>query len=212
MKRIIIITLIAGILGLAGCSNTTGPDSDNAAVDIDQTTRFTAASAMGASGSMGNSGLPGNATVLRLVGTAVAYDGFVPDIDGDGIADSALCFDVDLYDASGNKIGTATDCLSKIMSVGDGLALVGTTIFNLPNGTFMTRGYTTVQPITTTMPTPATHTTGAIPMNGNNGVLQGSGAYKNFQAQARLSGAVNLSKLGSDGQITFDCLFAIMPL
>jgi hypothetical protein len=199
MKRFIIFTLIAAILGLAGCSNMTGPDPDNAAVDNDQATRLTAATAKNTSGVMGNSGLPGNATVLRLAGTGKAYDGYVPDID-------------DLYNASGHRIGTATDCLSEINAVGDGLALVGTTIFNLPNGTFMTRGYTTVQPITTSMPTPATHTTGAIPMNGNNGVLHGTGAYKKFEAQARLSGAVNLSKLDSDGLITFDCLFAIMPL
>ena len=69
-----------------------------------------------------------------------------------------------------------------------------------------------MQPITTTAATPATHTTGAVPMDGDNGVIAGTGAYEQFRAQARLAGAVNLSKLDSDGEISFDCLFAITPL
>ena len=201
MKQLILVLMVTTI-ALAGCNLTT-PSSEPAAGDQ------SASLAMSPSG---NAGLPGKATVLRLLGTATAYDGFVPDIDGDGVDDPALCFDVDLLDASGRKIGTATDCLSKIESVGGGLALVGTTIFNLPNGSFTTRGYTTVQPITTTAATPVTHTTGAVPMNGDNGVIAGTGAFVQFRAQARLSGAVNLSKLDSDGEISFDCLFAIMPL
>ena len=157
-------------------------------------------------------GLPSNGTVLRLLGDAVAYESMVPDIDGDGVDDPALCFDVDLLDASGRKIGTATDCLSNITGVDGGLSLVGTTIFRLNNGTFISRGHTTVQPITTSEPTPATHTTGAIPMNGTNGVIDGTGAYKHFEAQVRLSGAVNLSRLDSEGRIAFDCLFSVTPL
>jgi hypothetical protein len=160
----------------------------------------------------GNVGLPGRAVVLRLVGTGSAYDGMVPDIDGDQQDDPAVCFDVDLYDSHGRRVGTATDCLSDIQGVGNGLALVGTTVFRLPNGTFTTRGYTTVQPTTTTAPTPITHTTGAVPMDGSNGVLSGTGAYAHMAAQVRLSGAVNMSLLDSDGLITFDCLFAIDPL
>jgi hypothetical protein len=156
--------------------------------------------------------LPGSGTVLRLLGDAVAYDGTVADIDGDGVDDPAMCFDVDLLDATGRVIGTATDCLSNITSVGDGLALVGTTTFRLNNGTFTSRGHTTVQPVTTSEPTPVTHTTGAIPMEGDNGVISGSGAYDGFRAQVRLSGAVNLSQLESQGRIAFDCLFAVEPL
>ena len=159
----------------------------------------------------GNNGLPGRANVLRLVGTGEAYGALVPDIDGDGEADSATCFDVDLYNANGMKIGTAPDCLSEITPSGDGLALVGTTIFRLPNGTFMSRGSTTVQPVTTSSPTPVTHITGAIPMEGSNGVIQGTGAYTGLRAQVRLSGAVNMSQLNSDNLLTFDCLFAITP-
>ena len=146
------------------------------------------------------------------MGTGEAYEALVPDIDGDGNEDAALCFDVDLLDASGRKIGTATDCLSNITAVDGGLALVGTTIFRLPNGTFTTRGSTTVQPITTDGPTPVTHTTGAVPVDGDNGVISGTGVYEQFRAQVRLAGAVNRSLLDSNGLITFDCLFAITPL
>ena len=120
MKRII-VALFAINLGLAGC-NLSGPSDESAAKEEQPV--FTAAAGSG------NAGLPGRATVLRLLGTGEAYEGFVPDIDGDGNDDAALCFDVDLLDASGRKIGTATDCLSNITPVGGGLALVGTTIFH----------------------------------------------------------------------------------
>ena len=201
MKQLIFVLMVATI-AFVGCDLT---DPSSAPVADNQSASF-------AESPSGNVGLPGRATVLRLLGTGTAYDGFVPDIDGDGVDDPATCFDVDLLDASGRKIGTATDCLSNIEAVGGGLALVGTTIFNLPNGSFTTRGNTTVQPITTTAATPVTHTTGAIPMDGDNGVIAGTGAYEGFRAQARLSGAVNLSKLDSDGEISFDCLFSITPL
>jgi hypothetical protein len=156
--------------------------------------------------------LPGRGSVLRLLGDAVAYEDTVPDIDGDEVDDPALCFDVDVFDASGRKVGTATDCLSDITGVGDGMSLVGTTFFRLNNGTFVARGHTTVQPITTSAPTPITHTTGAVPMAGANGILSGTGAYSGFEAQVRLSGAVNLSRLDAEGRIAFDCLFAVTPL
>ena len=187
--------LLLSILLAAGC-DTVEPTIDESS----ETTTFAA-----------RSGLPGNGSVLRLAGTGTAYDGMVPDIDGDGDEDPALCFDVYLYDSAGNLIGTATDCLSQITGVDNGLALIGTTIFNLPNGSFTSRGHTTVQPITTDVPTPITHTTGAIPMPGTNGVIAGTGAYARFEAQVRLSGAVNLSRLDSHGEITFDCLFAVDP-
>ena len=198
MKRILI--LIFAIFSVSACSND-GP----LAPDKDDT------STLKARQGSGGAGLPGRGTILHLVGTGVAYPGTVMDIDGDGEEDDALCFDIDLLDASGRIIGTATDCLSEINPVGDGMALVGTTIFNLPNGTFIARGYTTVQPLTTTEPSPATHTTGAVPMPGANGVIHGTGAYRNFQAEVRLAGAVNLSRLDSDGEITFDCLFSVFP-
>jgi hypothetical protein len=200
MKRILVL-ISALMVFVSACSDNTplSPDTSDT-------------STLKTRNSPGGAGLPGRGTVLRLTGTNVAYPGMVMDIDGDELEDDALCFDVNLLDASGRIIGTATDCLSEITPVEGGLALVGTTTFNLPNGTFIARGYTTVQPLTTTMPSPATHTTGAVPMPGTNGVIHGTGAYENFQAEVRLSGAVNMSRLDSHGEITFDCLFSVLPL
>lgn len=192
MKRII-VALLAINVGLVGCGDDSSPSGVQQNPPVEE-------------------GLPAKGAVLRLVGTAEGYDGSVPDIDGDGSDDAATCFDVDILDASGNVVGTATDCLSNITPVGDGMALIGTTIFRLSNGTFTSRGNTTVQPVTTAGPTPITHTTGAVPMNGNNGVLSGTGDFENWQAQVRLAGAVNLSRLDAEGMITFDCLFAVTPL
>jgi hypothetical protein len=200
MKRILVLYIVI-IFSVSACSSDR-PLSPDA----------TDTSTLKSKEASGNTGLPGQGTILRLAGTAVAYPSTVMDIYGNGEEDDALCFDVDLLDARGKVIGTATDCLSAITPVGDGMALVGTTTFNLPNGTFIVRGHTTVQPLTTSVPSPATHTTGAVPMPGANGVIHGTGAYQNFQAEARLSGAVNLSRLDSDSEITFDCLFSIIPL
>ena len=199
-RTMLALGLIFGLTFTYGCFDDQGPTAPGLATGNDG---FEAA---------GVAALPGAGMIVRLVGDAEAYEGTVPDLDGDGVDDPALCFDVDILDARGRKIGTATDCLSNITTVGDGMALVGTTTFRLANGTFTSRGSTTVQPVTTTAPTPATHTTGAIPMNGADGIIAGTGAYRNFRAEVRLSGAVNLARLDSEGRIAFDCLFAITPL
>ncbi len=147
--------------------------------------------------------------VVALRGTGMAVPDLVPDIDGDGQDDEALCFDVDLVDLkSGRTIGAATDCLSNITPVGDGMALVGTTYFHFPEGVLVTRGLTSVLPTTIGSPN-FTHITGAVPDHGENGVLFGTGRFYEASGAARLSGAVNLSELGSDGKITFDCIFII---
>jgi hypothetical protein len=126
-------------------------------------------------------------------------------------SDSGLCFDGTLIDvATGHVIGTASDCLADISgSPEDGMSLVGTTIFNLPGGTLVSRGLTTVQPILTpSAGTPITHITGAIPNPGDNSIIGGTGRYAGATGAVRLNGAVNLSNL-ENGQITFDCLFVI---
>ena len=200
-RTILILTILPFLLLVAGCG-------DEAPTGVTAgTARETESLASPASGVF-----PRTGAVLRLVGSPVGYEGTVPDIDGDGVDDPAVCFDLVILDAAGRKIGTATDCLSNITPVGDGMALVGTTIFHFGNGTFVSRGHTTVQPVTTGVPTPITHTTGAIPMEGDNGIIAGSGSFRNFAAQVRLSGAVNLSRLDSEGRISFDCLFAILPI
>jgi len=149
--------------------------------------------------------------VVRLVGTAIGEDRTVPDIDGDGIDDQALCFDINLENIkTGKIIGVATDCLSEITPVGDGLSLIGTTTFNFNDGNqLVSRGITTVQPITDGSPN-MTHITGSIPDVNENNILSGTGKYHDASGPVRLSGAVNMEPQ-DDGtlQITFDCLFVI---
>jgi hypothetical protein len=153
---------------------------------------------------------PGTSFALRFVATATAEERDIIPVPGSG-TDKALCFDGDLLDLeTGRLIGTATDCLADIS--GDdvvGMALVGTTIFNLPGGSFTSRGNTTVQPILTDPTgTPITHVTGAIPHAGQNSIIDGTGKFEDASGSVRLSGAVNLSNLGA-GEITFDCVFII---
>jgi hypothetical protein len=122
-----------------------------------------------------------------------------------------LCFDLDLIDAkTGNVIGTASDCLSVIKSsVSDnGIMLTGTTFFFFPGGTLVSQGKTTIQPVLHGS-VDFTHITGAVPSPGDESVVYGDGKFKNASGPVRLSGAVNLSKLDSDGKITFDCVFII---
>ena len=53
--------------------------------------------------------------VFNLIGTGSMYQKDVADIDGDGVDDPAMCFDVDLINAKNQQyIGTATDCLSDV--------------------------------------------------------------------------------------------------
>lgn len=146
--------------------------------------------------------------MVRLVGTDVGDVRTVPIVDGTG-TDTGLCFDLDMEDVkTGKIIGTATDCLSDITPVGDGLALVGTTTFNFNDGNQLTaRGLTTVQPTTHGSPD-VTHITGAIPTADENSILSGTGKFLDATGQVRLSGAVNLSNVGND-EITFDCMFVI---
>lgn len=153
--------------------------------------------------------------VLNLTGTGYAYESTVPDIDGDGNDDAATCFDVNLINAKNQQyIGTATDCLSGITGIGDGLALTGTTYFRMPQGTLVVRGNTTVQPVVQATTTPSgqeiTHITGASASE--NAVIHGTGLFAGAIGTARLSGMVNLSDFAGPGTttpISFDCLFAV---
>jgi hypothetical protein len=153
----------------------------------------------------------GNTIAVRLVGTGEAY------VDEKMFEDfglepmGALCFDIDLVDIkTGKTIGTASDCLSDIIESTDdrGLMLTGTTFFHFPGGTLVSQGLTTVQPVLHGSDD-FTHITGAVPSATDEGVVYGDGKFKNASGPVRLSGAVNLSLLGSDGLITFDCMFII---
>lgn len=68
-----------------------------------------------------------------------------------------------------------------------------------------------VQPVTVETPG-SSHIAGAIPLPSENNVIEGTGRYADFRASVRLSGAVDLSALESDGKVTFDCLFVVNPL
>ena len=153
----------------------------------------------------------GNNIVVRLAGTGEAYAGDELFEEFGLTPLGAACFNVDLVDAkTGNIIGTATDCLSSISgsSTDNGLMLTGTTFFFFPGGTLISQGMTTVQPVLHGS-ADFTHITGAVPSSGDNSVVYGDGKFKKAAGPVRLSGAVNLSALGSDGQITFDCVFII---
>jgi len=152
--------------------------------------------------------------VLNVIGTGYQYQSTVPDIDGDNLVDEAICFDVALVNMKNQQIiGTATDCLSSITPSDTGIALVGTTYFNLPSGTLITRGSTTVAPVLHETTTPQgqaiTHITGAA--GESNAILGGTGRFEYATGTARLSGMVDMSNFaGADGDpITFDCIFVI---
>lgn len=157
----------------------------------------------------------GKRYTFNLKGAGNMYMDTVPDIDGDGIDDSAICFDVELFDLTNNRVvGTATDCLSNITPIGGGLGLVGTTYFHTPEGTLITRGNTTVQPVV--HPTVSadgqqtfTHVTGAA--GNGNAILGGTGRFANASGTSRLSGMVSMENFaGNEGEpIVFDCLFVI---
>ncbi len=150
----------------------------------------------------------GNDIVVALRGTAVGEMQPIPATDAG--TEEALCFTIDLVDlATGDVIGDATDCLADLEGDGEiGIALVGTTTFNFPDGTLVSRGLTTVQPVLVGS-VAYTHITGAVPEPGENSVLSGTGVFDGATGEVRLSGAVNMSELDSDGKITFDCVFVI---
>jgi hypothetical protein len=119
-----------------------------------------------------------------------------------------LCFDIDLVDAkTGNVIGRGSDCLSDITpSDNGGMSLTATSFFHFPGGTLVSRGLVTVQPKLHGLEE-YTHVVGAAPSLAENSVIYGDG-NKDAAGSVRLSGLVNLSRLGS-GYIDFDCIFVI---
>jgi hypothetical protein len=156
----------------------------------------------------------GKHMVLNLVGTATAYDRTVPDIDGDGNDEPAKCFDAAVVDADTTKvIGAGTDCFAQVTLKGTGLAMVTTTYFNFPSGTFIVRLNTSGQPLLQPTVTPSgvtmTHMSGAA--SKQNPIIGGTGRFARETGTARLSGLLNMEKFSMDtgGPVTFDCLFVI---
>lgn len=156
----------------------------------------------------------GNNYVLNLIGNGPMYEDYVPDIDGDGVDDPAICFDTDLVDMQkGQTVGTATDCLSDVTPTGTGVALVGTTYFNFPQGELLVRGKTSVQPVL--QPTESvsgqvmTHITGAA--SPDNALIAGARQFAGAEGTVRLSGMVDMSAFeGNVGDpISFDYIFYV---
>lgn len=109
-------------------------------------------------------------------------------------------------------IGSGIDCLDlgSLTPIGDdgGFAISNTTFFHLPGGTIVSLSRTTIQPVET--PTAgATHITGEVADSQNILASQGTGKFWNVEGSTRLSGAVNLSRLGAENIVTFDCVFLI---
>ena len=171
--------------------------------------------------------------VVKMFGTGTA--GIVSEkslkgIESTGIDVSGLtCFELPGLDpVSGRKLAVVVDCIRPINTDGDlkgeGLQVEAYNFFFFHNGTVVNHDCNSVRPFFEgTGDAGVTHMTGSIPpsefnkatgVNGpeactvNQGIIYGAGAYKNVVGDARLSGAVNLSKF-SEGTITFSCLYVL---
>lgn len=148
--------------------------------------------------------------LLQMKGSAIGEKRPNPAPDSDG--EELLCFDVPILDlATGAEIGTGTDCLTVAgPDTCGGLQVTATTVFNLDGrGTLMATGLTSVQP-TTFGSAGKTHITGAIPGEGDDeSIVYADGVYAGATGTARLSGAVDMSEVESEGRISFDCIFLV---
>ncbi len=166
--------------------------------------------------------------VLNFKGTGTPVPRQVPDQTGLELSNNgwlaANCFSADVFDLkTGRKMGTAEDCLSEIAvggatDSGTGVQVVGTTIFNLAQGRLVIQGLTSVQevnwPTSNAEGIEFTHITGAnSPYDAvlhADGDLANTGRFKSVEATVRLSGQVNLEKVGDvEPEITFDCIFVV---
>jgi len=150
--------------------------------------------------------------VVILEGTAAGMPAMVPDFDGDGNPDPAFCWDLDLVDATTNRvIGAARDCFSPQNP--EGTKGVGTTYFYFPQGTLVSQGKNTGQPVTwdpsmyPDVDPNVTVITGAFPAPGVNNILSGTGRFAAARGRVRLSGAVRPHPDGIT--LTFNCILVI---
>jgi len=167
------------------------------------------------SASGANAGGHGKNIVVLLAGEGLA-DGTGNQFTQLGLVapEGVLCCDMDLIDAkTGRVIGSGSDCLSEISPFENGgMSLTATSFFHFRSGTLVSQGLVTVQPKLPGLELDGleefTHVTGAAPSPSENNVIYGDGRFKDASGSVRLSGLVNLARLGS-GYIDFDCVFII---
>ncbi|GJL55706.1 MAG: hypothetical protein NPIRA02_28380 [Nitrospirales bacterium] len=158
----------------------------------------------------------GQTLVVQLKGKAQGFLKNVPAADSGKIKD-AMCFEVQMFDVpTGLQLGTALDCLSDVVSDGDGgVTLTDTTIFKFKrNGKLVSHGRVSIRPLQDTESAPAsTHITGSVPSLGTKNIItrKGTKRFRGRTGVVRLSGAVNMSDFnGEPGTpIEFNCLFVI---
>ncbi len=159
---------------------------------------------MAARGGSGGRGGGGHNLIVELKGTGT---GSPQQIDGRQMD----CFDVQLFDvATGNQIGTGTDCLDLSSITGNptigAFAISNTTFFNFPGGLLKSRNRTTISPLVEGSPG-LTHSTTDVPTANN--ILDGTGRFGGAEGIARLAGAVDMSRFFSSNIISFNCIFVL---
>ena len=167
---------------------------------------------------------------LKFFGTANGGD--LSELAIDLMADTGVvvsgdfdCFELPVFDVeSNNQVGIGVDCLNIFAGDASGAMIEAITFFFLPRGTLVNHGCTSVRPFFEGVgDSGVTHMTGSIgpaefggtnppaagECEGANGIAYTTKGMSKFSDGAvRLSGAVNLSNLGSD-EITFSCLFVL---
>jgi hypothetical protein len=153
----------------------------------------------------------GNNIAIRLVGSQESFSSSAVFPQYGITGPESFCWDFDMVDVkTGDVIGYATDCGAIIGVVGEGLQVLGTTIFHFPGGTIASRVYTTLQPVTHGSPQ-FTHLSGAVPPEGTNNVIYGDGKFQSAEGTVRFSGIGDFSQMDLmyGGVINIDCIFTL---
>lgn len=152
--------------------------------------------------------------VLNAKGEAQAYACEIPPTDLG--TTQALCFDVPLFHPeTGFYVGMMQDTLADVETPQTGSVIAtATSTFTFSarhdDAAFTTRVRGQVQPLL--LPSSQmTHMTSYIPEPGENNILSGNGCFSGFQASARESGAVNLTRFtGQVGDVIgYDLIWVI---
>lgn len=159
--------------------------------------------------------------LVKLLGYSTAYtpgsgEGIIENVPN--VGEDVVCQDVDMVNMQSNEvIATSSDCFSDIEpDSGGGAGFIGTSFLNFPDGTIITQGKFTAQPVlhetTTIAGVPITAITGAA--SEGNTFIGGTGRYENSTGNARVSGLINgegYAFMPGD-TMYFDCIFEIQLL